>query len=309
MNEGKKDRRDPIRTVKPRNFVAKNASSTTSGAGAHKDKKKAAKQGDVKHKSQEYAESLQHMLESALRDKEDLQAKRKTLQDLSMNKDVDQKAVTQRKLDLEKEAKKKGISEGRVKELMMDLRALTDAEFQAQYKMTKAEARAGLSGKNESVEEEFDSPEYNDEAGMAKGNLITLARAVKGLMDAIDDNDNLPEWCQEKIAKSEMMLVTVWDYILSQKEQGIDPQVGEAMRPGFTHRDAGIAQDRREKTLADNPRIAAEVERRRKAAEEKKKQQSTSEGWTHDSLASRLFETENTYEDKLSNLLNKRLGK
>jgi hypothetical protein len=35
---------------KPRNFVAKNAK--TSGAGAHKDKKKAEKQGDVKHKKQ-----------------------------------------------------------------------------------------------------------------------------------------------------------------------------------------------------------------------------------------------------------------
>lgn len=33
---------------KPRNFVAKNAKM--GGAGAHKDKKKAAKQGDVKHK-------------------------------------------------------------------------------------------------------------------------------------------------------------------------------------------------------------------------------------------------------------------
>ena len=33
---------------KPRNFVAKNA--VQSGAGAHKDKKKAQKQGDVKHK-------------------------------------------------------------------------------------------------------------------------------------------------------------------------------------------------------------------------------------------------------------------
>ncbi len=33
---------------KPRNFVAKN--QKTSGAGAHKDKKKAQKQGDVKHK-------------------------------------------------------------------------------------------------------------------------------------------------------------------------------------------------------------------------------------------------------------------
>lgn len=33
---------------KARNFVAKNAPKT--GAGAHKDKKKAQKQGDVKHK-------------------------------------------------------------------------------------------------------------------------------------------------------------------------------------------------------------------------------------------------------------------
>lgn len=39
-----------IEPPKPRNFVAKNA--TTSGAGAHKDKKKAAKSGEVKHKAQ-----------------------------------------------------------------------------------------------------------------------------------------------------------------------------------------------------------------------------------------------------------------
>ena len=37
---------------KPRNFVAKNAKTTTSGAGAHKDKKRAEKQGDVKHKKE-----------------------------------------------------------------------------------------------------------------------------------------------------------------------------------------------------------------------------------------------------------------
>jgi len=39
------------KTAKPRNFVAKNAMKTTSGAGAHKDKKRAEKQGDVKHKN------------------------------------------------------------------------------------------------------------------------------------------------------------------------------------------------------------------------------------------------------------------
>ena len=39
---------------KPRNFVSKNAKM--GGAGAHKDKKKAEKQGDFKHKNKEYAD-------------------------------------------------------------------------------------------------------------------------------------------------------------------------------------------------------------------------------------------------------------
>jgi len=46
-----------IPAEKPRNFVAKNAKM--GGAGAHKDKKKAEKQGDVKHKNKEYAENVE----------------------------------------------------------------------------------------------------------------------------------------------------------------------------------------------------------------------------------------------------------
>ena len=45
LDEGKK-----VEAPKPRNFVAKNAK--TAGAGVHKDKKKAEKQGDVKHKKE-----------------------------------------------------------------------------------------------------------------------------------------------------------------------------------------------------------------------------------------------------------------
>jgi hypothetical protein len=75
--------------------------------------------------------------------------------------------------------------------------------------------------------EEFNS-EYDDEAGMAQSNLRTMARAVDGLLKTIKNNDNLPEWGQEKIAKAEMMLVSVWDYLLSQKELGMDPKVNES---------------------------------------------------------------------------------
>ena len=217
MNEGKKDRRDPIRTVKPRNFVAKNASATTSGAGAHKDKKKAAKQGDTKHKKKEYAESLQAKLNIALA-------------------------------------------------------------------------------------EEFDNPEYNDEAGMATGNLYTLARAVKGLHDTIGEDDNLPEWCQEKIAKAEQMLVGVWDYLQSQKDQGINPQVHEGAKVDRQAKHITASMMKKGKSKKDAEAIAwAHIKHPKKKKAE--------EGWTHDTLADQLFEHERTYEDKLANMLNKKLNK
>ena len=55
----------------------------------------------------------------------------------------------------------------------------------------------------ESVSEHIDHAEYDDEAGMAHTNLITIARAAEGLLDTIDQHENLPEWVQEKIAKAE----------------------------------------------------------------------------------------------------------
>ena len=70
--------------------------------------------------------------------------------------------------------------------------------------------------------EHYDA-EYDDEAGMAETNLNTIARAAQGLLDTIDDHENLPEWVQEKIAKVEGMIVAAWDYLKSQEEQGIDP--------------------------------------------------------------------------------------
>ena len=83
---------------------------------------------------------------------------------------------------------------------------------------------------NQIIVENFDG-EYDDEAGMAQTNLHTIARAAQGLLDTIDDKENLPEWVQEKIAKVEGMMVTAWDYLLSQEEQGMDPRMMEAANP------------------------------------------------------------------------------
>jgi hypothetical protein len=72
------------------------------------------------------------------------------------------------------------------------------------------------------------NPEYDDEAGMADNNLETLERAVDGIDDLIQSGDNLPEWCQEKIAVAKSMLVAVWDYMYSEEASDeVDPEVDE----------------------------------------------------------------------------------
>jgi len=90
--------------------------------------------------------------------------------------------------------------------------------------MDQAAAKLGNKFKK-GVAEGFNG-EYDDEAGMADNNLETLRRAVDGIDNVINTGDNLPEWCQEKIAVAKSMLVTVWDYMRSE-EQIEDPEIAE----------------------------------------------------------------------------------
>lgn len=76
------------------------------------------------------------------------------------------------------------------------------------------------------VDEDY-NPEYDDEAGMADNNLETMRRAVEGIDDLIDSGDNLPEWCQEKIAVAKSMLVAVWDYMRSEQDRGATAELTE----------------------------------------------------------------------------------
>ena len=93
--------------------------------------------------------------------------------------------------------------------------------------------------------EEAYNPEYDDEAGMADNNLQTLERAVEGIDDLIQSGDNLPEWCQEKIAVAKSMLVAVWDYMYSEEASDeVDPEVDE-MFEAMTQLVAEMAQKNR----------------------------------------------------------------
>ena len=179
---------------KPRNFVAKNAKM--GGAGQHTDKKKAAKQGIVKHKkplAESYAEQLARQV-------------------FDSNPNIkDENEVLDAAWPIV------------VKDLG-NKRAMSMFNYDEDFSSDLVSVYDWLQKDQQGVAEDFNG-EYDDEAGMAHSNLLTSARAVIGLLKTIDNRDNLPEWAQEKIAKAEMMLVTVWDYLQSQKQMGNDPQV------------------------------------------------------------------------------------
>jgi hypothetical protein len=88
------------------------------------------------------------------------------------------------------------------------------------------QAAIAIAKKKEAGVDENYNPEYDDEAGMANNNLETLQRAVEGIDDLIQSGDNLPEWCQEKIAVAKSMLVAVWDYMYSEEASDeVDPEI------------------------------------------------------------------------------------
>ena len=75
--------------------------------------------------------------ETALKDKEDLAAKRRALQDLSRNPGVDQKAVQQRQSDLEKEARSRDLAESLLDEFVEGLDGDQDKQGMAEGSVTK----------------------------------------------------------------------------------------------------------------------------------------------------------------------------
>jgi hypothetical protein len=137
--------------------------------------------------------------------------------------------------------KSEGVSEGPAVDAYMSGKSPALAHFADQLdKSTEINFKKDEQGMAEDY-----NPEYDDEAGMADNNLETLERAVRGIDDLIDSGDNLPEWCQEKIAVAKSMLVSVWDYMYSEEASDeVDPEV-DAMFEAMTQLVAEMAQKNR----------------------------------------------------------------
>jgi len=80
-------------------------------------------------------------------------------------------------------------------------------------------------------EDEYDTGEYDDEAGMLKNDLHTIARSAMELSKALLDNEKVPVWIIEKIAQSKGMMVTALDYMISQHELGTQPTIDDKPSP------------------------------------------------------------------------------
>lgn len=70
--------------------------------------------------------------------------------------------------------------------------------------------------------EDVDAGEYDYEGDMAKTQLVTISDAAEELHDMLEDDENIPEWCQNKITKAMDYLDSVRDYMLA-KDTGEEP--------------------------------------------------------------------------------------
>jgi hypothetical protein len=115
-----------------------------------------------------------------------------------------------------------------------------------------------------------DRGEYDDEAGMAKDQLHTIVRHARELERALGAGDNLPEWVQEKMGQIKGMMTSVTDYMLSQKERGIEADRGEegiGIRP-VAEKSKSQSQARMMAGAAHNPKFAKKVGVATKVAKE-----------------------------------------
>ena len=82
----------------------------------------------------------------------------------------------------------------------------------------------GWKSVSEAVKDKFDIGEYDQEGDMAKSDLRSIMANSKKLHDMIEDADNLPEWCQNKITLAEDYISTVANYLTAEMNEEVDLQ-------------------------------------------------------------------------------------
>jgi hypothetical protein len=89
-----------------------------------------------------------------------------------------------------------------------------------------------------------DQGEYDREGDMVKDNLMTIKREVEELYKILDNNENVPEWVEDKIAQVKGMMTSASEYMQTQHERGEEHDMMEEGLAEGSREMTGTARDR-----------------------------------------------------------------
>ncbi len=83
-----------------------------------------------------------------------------------------------------------------------------------------------------------DKREYDYEGEMVKSDLRSIIANANRLIDMLDDDDNLPEWCQNKVTLAEDYISTVANYMTAEMNEEVE-QIDEGLEKAKTFKKNG----------------------------------------------------------------------
>ncbi|MBM3194122.1 MAG: hypothetical protein FJZ59_07830, partial [Chlamydiae bacterium] len=88
--------------------------------------------------------------------------------------------------------------------------------------VVKATNKQFANFKKKGFSEEKDEKEYDYEGEMVKSDLRSVIANANRLIDMLEDDDNLPEWCQNKITLAEDYISTVANYMTAEMNEEVE---------------------------------------------------------------------------------------
>lgn len=99
-------------------------------------------------------------------------------------------------------------------DIKRDLQVMDKVAFLKKHGVNKSAARMKV--------EEKDEQEYDYEGDMVKSDLRSIMANAQRIVDMVEDNDNLPEWCQSKVTIAEDYISTVANYMTAEMNEEVE---------------------------------------------------------------------------------------
>lgn len=120
-------------------------------------------------------------------------------------------------------AKEEVVLEGKMNQLHMYMKQGKSAKEIAKLMKLDVKTIAALIGESTLYEADDKDPgEYDDEGVMMKDKLDIIMDACDEMYDIVEDDENLPEWVQDKVTKAADYIDSARDYLMSQKKDNSD---------------------------------------------------------------------------------------